>query len=299
MANGQVQSFGGRWTEQKLGMLREYLAAYAKVMKNQPFQRLYIDAFAGTGYREAAAGGPDVGFFAPELAEDEPQEFLDGSTRVALQVEPTFDRYVFIERSAKRFAELLKLKEEFGELADRMEFIPGDANRVLQDLCGTWNSRAMRGVLFLDPFGMQVDWSTLQAIARTQAIDVLILFPLSAVNRLLPRDGKIPDAWRTALDRIFGTTDWYDRFYHPARNKPLFGETPMVKSGSFTAIGEYYHERLRTIFPAVADNPRTLRNSRQTPLFQLHFAVSNPDPKAIKVALRIAQYILGKDRSWA
>ena len=296
---GEQLQFGGGWTDQKLRMLKEYLAAYVKVLKNQPFERLYIDAFAGTGYREAAGAGPDVGFFARELAEDEPQELLDGSTRVALQVEPPFDRYVFIEKSAKRFEELAKLKDGFPQLADVMEFYPGDANPVLQDLCGTWNRRAMRGVLFLDPFGMQVDWSTLQAVARTQAIDVWILFPLSAVNRLLRRDGKIPDAWRTALDRIFGTTDWYDRFYRLARNKPLFGETPMVKDGSFSAIAEYYHERLRTIFPAVADNPKALRNSRRTPLFQLYFAVGNPDPRAKEVALRIAQYILGKDRPWA
>ena len=295
---GEQLQFGGGWTDQKLRMLKEYLAAYVKVLKNQPFERLYIDAFAGTGYREAAGAGRDVGFFARELAENEPQEFLEGSTRVALQVEPPFDRYVFIEKSAKRFAELLKLKEEFPELADRMEFVRGDANSVLQGLCEKWNSRTMRGVLFLDPFGMQVDWTTLEAVAHTQAIDVWILFPLGiGVNRLLTGNGKIPDGWRTRLDRVFGTTDWYDAFYRPARIKPLFGETPMVKDGS--AIAEYYHERLRTIFPAVADNPKTLRNSRRAPLFQLHFAVSNPDPKAKEVALRIAQYILGKDLPWA
>ena len=159
----------------------------------------------------------------------------------------------------------------------------------------------MRGVLFLDPFGMQVDWKTLEAVARTQAIDVWILFPLGiGVNRLLPRNGKIPDGWRTRLNRVFGTTDWYDAFYRPARIRSFFDAGPrMVKTGSFNSIAEYYQERLRTIFPAVAENPRVLTNSRNTPLFLLCFAVGNPGLKAKKAAMRIAQHILGKGRSWA
>jgi three-Cys-motif partner protein len=301
MTGRQLQFFGGGWTELKLGMLDKYLAAYAKVMMNQPFERFYIDAFAGTGYREAGRAEPDSGFFAPELAEDEPQDFLDGSARIALRIQPPFHRYVFVEQSARRFTELLKLKEEFPTLADRMKFIQGDSNCVLRDLCGRWNSRKMRGVLFLDPFGMQVDWTTLEAVARTQAIDVWILFPVGiGVNRLLPRDGKVPDAWRTRLNRVFGTTDWYDAFYRPARIKGFFDAEPrMVKTGSFNAIAEYYQERLRTVFPAVAENPRVLTNSRRTPLFLLCFAVGNPSPKAKEAAMRIAQHILGKGRPWA
>lgn len=301
MTGTQLQSFGGGWTELKLAMLDEYLAAYAKVMKSQPFDRLYVDAFAGTGYREAASAEPDFGFFSPELAEDEPQGFFDGSARIALRIRPAFRRYVFIEQSAKRFAELRKLEEEFPELADRMEFIQGDSNCVLQKLCGEWDRARMRGVLFLDPFGMQVDWTTLEAVARTQAIDVWILFPLGiGVNRLLPRNGRIPDGWRTRLNRVFGTTDWYDAFYRPARTGGLFeAERRMVKTGSSNSIAEYYQERLGMIFPAVAENPRVLTNSRKTPLFLLCFAVGNPSPKAKGAAMRIAQHILGKGRSWA
>ena len=298
MSDRQLRFFGGKWTEQKLRMVHEYLAAYAKVMKNQAFDPIYIDAFAGTGYREAPPTEPDLGFFAPELAEDEPQEFFDGSPRIALRIQPAFSRYVFVERSAKRFAELLRLKEEFPKLADRMEFIRGDGNCALQDLCGKWDSRKMRGVLFLDPFGMQVDWTTLDAVAQTQAIDVWILFPLGiGVNRLLPRNGKIPDGWRMRLNRVFGTTDWYDAFYQPTRTRGLFdAELRMVKTGSFNSIAEYYQKRLKAIFPAVAENPKVLPNSRGVPLFLLCFAVGNPSPKATGAALRIAQHILGKDR---
>jgi hypothetical protein len=67
----------------------------------------------------------------------------------------------------------------------------------------------------------------------------------------------------------------------------------MVKTGSFNAIADYYQERLRTIFPAVAENPKVLSNSRRIPLYLLCFAIGNPGRKAIGAALRIAQHILG------
>jgi len=295
MAETQGELFGGPWTEKKLGVLGAYLAAYAKVMKNQSFVRLYVDAFAGTGYRETGSAEGDSGLFPCELAQDEPQQFLDGSARIALGVQPVFDRYVFVEKSAKQFAKLVKLREDFPELADRIDCIQGDANHVLQDLCDQWNSRTMRGVLFLDPYGMQVDWTTLEPVARTRAIDVWILFPLGiGVNRLLPRHGQVPDGWRTRLDRVFGTTEWYGAFYRPAGTRGLFDARPhLQKTGSLNAIAEYYQERLRTIFPAVAENPKVLSNSRGTPLYLLCFAAGNPSPKAKDAALRIAQHILG------
>ena len=45
-----LQQFGGNWTDEKLDRLRQYLAAYQQALKEQPFERYYIDAFAGTGY---------------------------------------------------------------------------------------------------------------------------------------------------------------------------------------------------------------------------------------------------------
>jgi hypothetical protein len=36
-----VHSFGGPWTQRKLGVVREYLKLYATALKNQMFQRIY------------------------------------------------------------------------------------------------------------------------------------------------------------------------------------------------------------------------------------------------------------------
>src|SRR5688572_7029548 len=94
--------FGGEWTTRKLEVLAGYLQGYTNALKNQPFQKLYIDAFAGTGYRDARrANEGDLlhNTLFPDMADPEPQSFLEGSARLALQVNPQFDRYIFIERS--------------------------------------------------------------------------------------------------------------------------------------------------------------------------------------------------------
>ena len=44
-----AQKFGGKWTVEKLGILSSYFDYYLKALKNQPFKKIYIDAFAGTG----------------------------------------------------------------------------------------------------------------------------------------------------------------------------------------------------------------------------------------------------------
>ena len=45
----------------------------------------------------------------------------------------------------------------------------------------------MAGVLFLDPFATEVEWATIEKIASFNALDTWILFPISAITRMLPR----------------------------------------------------------------------------------------------------------------
>lgn len=288
------QSFGGGWTETKLESVRQYLVQYRialkdKPFKNKPFITTYIDAFAGTGYRTTTAKNEPDSLLFPEM-----DHFLDGSTRLALQVEPRFHKFIFIEKDPNRFAELEKLKEEFPHLAQDISLENADANPYLKSLCQNTSWRNNRAVLFLDPFGMQVTWDTIEAIAQTQAIDLWLLFPLGvAVNRILTKTGRISPTWRAKLDDLFGTSDWYEAFYRKSNKLSLFGDEEIIeKIGNFDSISEYFVNRLKTVFAGVADNPLPLRNSRNNPIFLLCFAVGNPRGKDI--ALRIAGHILGR-----
>lgn len=149
-------------------------------------------------------------------------------------------------------------------------------------------------MVFLDPYGMQVRWKTIEALADTGAIDLWILFPLGvAVNRLIRRDGNIGDSVRSRLDELFGTEDWFDEFYKPSAVRSLFEmSTEIEKTANLEAIGEYFNDRLSSVFAGVAPNPLKLYNSKSNPLYLLCFAVGNPNVKAKELALRMAKHIL-------
>ena len=289
------QQFGGNWTEEKLERVRKYLVAYATIMSKQPFRFAYIDAFAGTGYRSLPSEEDQNELMFPELAAQDTQRFLDGSARIALQVRPRFSKYIFIEKDPERIIELCKLKDEFSELRADIQIEEAEANAYLQNLCSKqWIKHGRRAVLFLDPFGMQVQWKTIEAIAQSQAIDLWLLFPLGvAVNRLLRRDGQINQTWRHRLNEMFGTQDWFDVFYTTTTFRNLFGEqTHLQKVGNFDSISQYFVERLKTVFVTgrVVDNPLPLFNSRGNPLYLLCFAAGHP--AGAKTAVKIAQDIL-------
>jgi len=287
----KVQSFGGDWTEDKLNRLTAYLAAYMQAMKNQPFRKIYVDAFASTGYRATGSRKSPQEQLLMELGEPEAQGFLKGSASRALDIEPSFDEYLFIEKDPRRSRELERLKASHADRADKMRIITADANDYLKQWCNVMDRSRDRAVLFLDPFGMQVEWSLLEAIAKTQAIDVWLLFPFVGVNRHLTRGEPPPEEWAARITKIMGTDEWRQEFY-PAKTQPnLFEEEEtQSKDADFDRIGAYFVKRLETIFPGVAKNPLPLRNSRNTPLFLFCFAVSNVRGKDL--ALRIAEHIL-------
>lgn len=172
--------FGGRWTEEKLNRVRKYLDAYMKIFTKNVraswFKTIYVDAFAGTGYRTPAQKDKDIGISL--FGDNEAISFQKGSAHTALETEPSFDEYLFIELSPEYTCELKTLRRKFPEKADRITIIQQEANSFLRSWCQHTNWDTTRAVVFLDPYGMQVEWKTIEAIAKTQAIDLWILFLL-------------------------------------------------------------------------------------------------------------------------
>lgn len=284
-------TFGGDWTTRKLEAIRQYLTAYATIMSKRRFAFAYVDAFAGTGYatrkKKALAGDALEG-----LAIDETRGVIEGSARLALQIGPPFDRYILIEKRATRCRELEGLRNEFPDRADSIIIQQGDANTILQDLCEkNWTKH--RAVVFLDPYGMQADWATVEALAGTRAVDLWYLFPLGmgVIRMLTQSDTAMPESWSLTLDRVFGTRDWRGAFYETSRQLSLLGEEAVtVKTADFSAVKRFVVERLQTLFVAVAEQPLVLANSRGYPMYLLCFAASNE--KGAPTALKIADHIL-------
>jgi len=220
--------FGGSWTERKLKALRAYLIEYQKIFTRNPRARLlktiYVDAFAGTGERDAGEAAVQPELFGYD---EDMRRYHDGSVTIALSLRDGFHRYVFIDNKASHVAALRRLvSRDYPELEDRCLIENAEANRWLQDWCQREDWRRQRAVVFLDPYGMNVEWETLCAIARTKAIDLWVLFPLGiGASRVLPNQAAPEGTWADRLTKLFGTDEWRTRFYHPGRDTDLFGES--------------------------------------------------------------------------
>ena len=273
-----INSFGGEWTIEKLKILSEYLNFYITALKKQSFGKIYIDAFAGTGVLEIKGTG----------------KIIPGSTKISLDIKEKFDRYIFIESNKKSIDELKSMiKRDYPDLLTKVETIKQDANIALRDICKNYNWKENRGILFLDPFAMSVDWNTLKIISETKAIDMWYLFPIGATNRLLERNKNIDMKWKEKLNSIFGDNSWEKELYKESPQLSLFGETFYQKEG-FLKLREYIINRLRTIFPYVSNKSKILYNNNNSPLFLFCFAVSNPNSNAQGLAQKVANYILDK-----
>ena len=290
--------FGGHWTEDKLDRIQKYLQAYITIFtrnpKAQKLETIYVDAFAGTGHRAKRRSDKDSELLFPEWQEKETQDFLKGSAKIALETIPSFKKFLFIEQDPDYAAELQKLKGDFPQRAADIEIINQNSNSYLRQWCEKTDWRFKRAVVLLDPYGMQVEWSVIGALAKTKAIDLWILFPLGvAVNRLLTRHEAPSGAWAEALTRIFGTDAWREEFYCEETQQSLFvGMESTKKDADYKKIGRFFLARLQTVFTKVASNPLTLMNSRNVPLYLLCFAAGNP--KGAPTAVKIAQDILGR-----
>lgn len=288
--------FGGAWTELKLRAVSDYLTFYTTALQRRPstetpFRKWYIDAFAGTGERteERTVGG---------LLEGEPTRReriqLEGSARRALKVEPAFQHYLFIEANPARFQALERLKQEYPSKDIRC--LRGDANDELRALftsppwtVGSTRASLQRAVVFLDPYGMNVRWATLELLAETKRADVWYLFPLHAALRQLAHEhGAVDETKRAALTEVFGTADWEEEFYREsceARDLFDFDTTSRKRVADPGKVESFARRRLESIFTFVSE-PIPLLARRGLHQFSLFLATGNESTHAIELIKR-------------
>nr|WP_320131973.1 three-Cys-motif partner protein TcmP [uncultured Holophaga sp.] len=283
--------FGSVWTEEKLDVVMNYLDIYSTALRNTKWGLVYIDAFAGTGSREY---------------DDETGNTLScpGSVLRSLQISNPFSQYYFIEKDVEKAAEL---RRKLGEMRVNKGLVwNGDANNELPKIIQKLEGPLHRGVVFLDPFAMTVEWRTLKAIAASRILDLWFLVPFGAISRTLPREGEVNESWRQKLISTFGE-DPIPHLYKVTRQPSLFGDTEdldmfninedcPVRVGGPGMLARYILNRLRSIFAWVSSDVVVLRNSNNAPMFHLVYALSNPSDKAISLAQKLIKSILKKHK---
>ena len=288
--------FGGPWTELKLDAVEYYLQCYLNAMSRTTFKLWYIDAFAGTGkrVRQRLTGG---------LLEQTPietiREEVEGSVLRALGLTPPFDHFVFIEKNPIFHAALQQLLNE--KVSANITCMLGEANKKLREIISDprWKARnsGNRGVVFLDPFALQVEWNTLKALGSTQALDVWYLFPLRDVTRQLAKSSQGIGPKAPKLDAVLGPA-WSTELYSfpTAEGPPQTSLFPASIEDSGERIGDKSHierwfkYRLQTIFAHVSE-PLPLFTDPSRQAFSLFLAVANPDHSAIDLASKFSKHV--------
>ncbi|GIX17929.1 MAG: hypothetical protein KatS3mg119_2115 [Rhodothalassiaceae bacterium] len=269
--------WGGNWTIIKLETLERYLQAYTTALRNR-FFLAYIDAFAGSGRVPLKKKSPAC-----------PSE-IDGSAIRALKLRHPFETYIFIDADRRKLDALQRrINRDYSKR--NVIYLHGDANSILQNLRADqrfWSPKR-RAVIFLDPFALNVEWKTLEAIAATEKVDLWYLFSIGAVLRLLPRQGLPGDPkWHEKLTKILGTKDWQQAFYEPPAQPSLpfqSDEEERVREKGAQAILNFVLERMKNLFPYVHEEPALLRDTGNRLLFALFFSMANPSENAKNLAL--------------
>jgi three-Cys-motif partner protein len=275
------RTFGSSHTKLKLEIIGAYLPAYTRALSKSIFKTHYIDAFAGTGHCDITVDGKTL--------------TVPGSAFRAMECNPPFHRLIFIEKSKKWAAALDAMKK--AQPTRDIDVIRGDANRALPACIAELSAHNDRAIVFLDPFGMQVEWGTLERVARSKLADVWYLFPLSGLYRQATRlEAKVSPDKAAALTRTFGPHDWRAEFY--PEKFDLLGRAPGSRTLSAAELASCVKRWLESIFVKVSEPKLLYRKSAvgaRIPIFALFFAVSNPSQRAIEIAFRIADAVLKKD----
>lgn len=251
----------GQWTKDKLEMLRQYLAAYCSILHTQKWlgNLHYVDAFSG-----------GVWHFDKKYG-----ELVKGSPIIALETLPPFDTFTFIEMDRERTEYAIKpLQTRFPH--SNIKIIQGDCNEVLIQeiipvICRYWDDRSF---IFLDPYGLNVHWETVEGIAKTKKCDIFVNFSVSGVFRQC--GDKPPDVkFRAKIDKLMGTKEWIKEVYAQNNQFSLLPATDpdfiRLSRNLPERLAKYYAERLRTCFAHVS-RPFMMLTDSNSPLYALVLA---------------------------
>jgi three-Cys-motif partner protein len=294
-----AQEFGDEHTKKKLETVQKYLSVYTTALKYSPFKLLYVDACAGSGSSVPKSSleqaNPDqvpLDGLAPPVADTD--AIIVGSAIRALGVNPPFHKYLLNDVKQANVNALRKsVREDFPHLANRVELTRLDANEMLRNLCASQNWKETRAVVFLDPFGLQINYETLELLGQTEAVDLWYLVPVFAMYRQVSGDGQINPDGGPRVDAALGTRIWRDVAVIEEKSTDLFNQ-PQLRSARAVDIAWFEKvakERIGAAFGGrVLDDTLPLgRNGIQE--FSLMFAWANPGEKA-KLAAKLAKAVL-------
>ncbi len=249
----------GYWSEIKLDIIKDYAAAYSKILnaqKSPSLNHIYIDAFCGAGVHISKSTG----------------DFVDGSPVNALLVTPPFKEYHLIDMDSKK----LKILSEIAKEHPNTYIYEGDCNKLLlEEVFPRADYKDYRRALcLLDPYGLHLNWDIIYKAGQMKSVEIFLNFPIMDMNmNVLKSDpGKVEDQQALRMTAFWGDESWRDIAYDSTGN--LFG---MEEKTGNAAVTEAFRQRLKKVagFSYVPE-PIPMRNRKGSVVYYLFFASQKP-----------------------
>lgn len=241
----------------KLDYLSRYIDVFETSMRDKWGYRNYIDLFAGPGKNQVEETG----------------EIFLGSPLVALTVKYPFTGYHFVEFEVE-MAEALETRCSASNVFKKVHIKIGDCNQVVDTIVDELqpNEQQSLNLAFLDPAGLELQWSTIASLASINRIDLIINYPQGGLNRAMPK--VVDEDAETSVDRFFGSREWRHIYSEWQINR---------KSGKHRQLIDLYMGRLKDLGyvevlrdDEVGDEPLISNLKRRAPMYRLLFASKHP-----------------------
>lgn len=256
----------GEWVAEKLHYLQRYFQVFSTSMRNKPWRNIrYIDLFAGPGKC---------------LARDTSTIYL-GSPLLALTTAHLFTDYIFVDLDASN---INTLSTRCAPRANQtnINYRVGDSNQVVHEIAREIAARddafipdrwCSLNLAVLDPEGLELEWSSIEALAKIKKMDLIIHYSQFGLTRNMENMYCAPAD--TTIDRFFGDRKWRE-IYAQGR------QTDKSSAAIHRQLIDYYKTKLtvlgyKDVRASYEFEPEPIvRNSqRNAPLYRLLFASKN------------------------
>ncbi len=258
----------GFWSEIKLEIIQKYARAYSVILSKQDnLSHAYIDAFSGPGFHRSKTDKDRV---------------IQGSPWIALETEPRFDDYYFIDMDSNKTDILKTLAQNH----DRVHISNGDCNNLLINhiFPEVEYKDYRRALCLLDPYKMNLNWKVISQAGQMRSVEIFLNFPTMDMNRNVfwRHPERVSQNNINRMNAFWGDESWRDIVYSESQQIELFDNNAIEKVADNDIVARAFQARLKEEagFQYVP-SPLPLKNSTDATLYYLFFASQQPVAKTI------------------
>lgn len=241
------------WSLEKYKLVGSYCDIFTKGMKFKWNQLVYIDLFAGAGYATIK----------------ETNKVYLNSALLAMSIPTPFTKYILCEQNDERFEALsARVNRDFSHL--NCELIHGDSNtnidKVTKAIPSFGKGNTLLPFCFVDPYSLNLNFSTIKSLGGTTLMDFLILQALHMdANRnfdiYLNEENK-------RIAQYLGLNNW----------RELFEKDGIVNRKDFVKfLAEKFQEQMKEFGYQTTKHMHQIRsNEKNLPLYYLSFYSKHP-----------------------